>query len=176
MARIHPITLNIINTQDTMTNQNKDLPPLKNIEQSGTYTMKLTRPKDDKLYERFKKNKKGFASCRLFFIDENGNCMTKNFSVEYGKGLALLVGKMTGQFVKEPSQQMSVEQLIKFVEPAFGKKAVIELEVTPDKEWNGKMQFNYKLGKITSLGVGAPYAPKAQEDVPERFTTEEPPF
>lgn len=175
MALIHPITLNIIITQDTMNKPNNELPPLKNIEQSGTYTLKLTRPKDDKLYDRFKKNKKGFASCRLFFIDDKGNCMTKNFSVEFGKGLAMLVGKMTGTFAPEPSQQMSVEQLIKYVEPAFGKKAVVELVVTPDKEWNGKMQFNYKLGKITGLGVGAPYAPK-EEEVPERFTTEEPPF
>lgn len=147
---------------------NNELPPLKNIEKSGTYLLKLVKPKDDKMLERFKVNKKGFASCRLFFVDGDGNCMTKNYSVEFGKGLAMLVGKLTGSFTPEPPTSMTVDNLIRFVSPAFGKKATIEIEATPDKEWNGKMQFNYKLKKITPVeAVGY-----KSEDIPESFSSE----
>jgi hypothetical protein len=152
-----------------MTQPTNDLPPLKNIEKSGTFILRLTKPKDDKMLERFKVNKKGFASCRLFFVDGDGNCMTKNYSVEFGKGLAMLVGKMTGKFTPEAPTSITVENLIRYVEPAFGKKAVIELEVTPDKEWNGKMQYNYKLKKITPQDA-AVYGNKS-EDIPESFSS-----
>jgi hypothetical protein len=150
---------------------NNELPPLKNIEKSGTFLLKLTKPKDDKMLERLKVNKKGYASCRLFFVDGDGNCMTKNYSVEFGKGLAMLVGKLTGSFCPEPPTNMTVENLIRFVSPAFGKKATIEIDVTPDKEWNGKMQFNYKLTKITPVeAVG--YKGQGASDVPESFSSE----
>lgn len=152
--------------EQNMNPPNNELPPLKNIEKSGTYLLKLVRPKDEKMQERFKVNKKGFASCRLFFVDGDGNCMTKNFSVEFGKGLAMLIGKMTGKFCPEAPTSITVENLIRYVEPAFGKKATIELEVTPDKEWNGKMQFNYKLKKITPHS-----APSADADIPESFSS-----
>jgi hypothetical protein len=56
------------------------------------------------------------------------------------------------------------------VSPAFGKKATIELEVTPDKEWNGKMQYNYKLKKITPVeSVG--YKSAESSDIPESFSS-----
>jgi hypothetical protein len=95
--------------------------------------------------------------------------MTKNYSVEFGKGLAMLVGKMTGSFTPEPPTSMTVENLIRFVSPAFGRKATIEIEVTPDKEWNGKMQYNYKLKKITPFG--APGQQDATGDIPESFSS-----
>jgi len=151
-----------------MNPHNNELPPLKNIEKSGTYILKMIKPKEEKLSERFKLNKRNFASCRLFFVDGDGNCMTKNYSVEYGKGLAMLVGKLTGSFAPEPPSSMNVENLIRYVSPAFGKKATIELDVTPDKEWNGKMQFNYKLTKITPVS-GEIYGKSA--DVPESFSS-----
>lgn len=152
-----------------MNEQKKDLPPLKDITTSGIYRLKLTKPKEEKLRERFKLNKKDFASCRLFFVDPEGNCMTKNFSVEFGKGLAMLVGKLSNSFVKEPSQSISVEQLIKFVEPAFNKSADFELEVAPDKEWNGKMQYNYRIKKINAIKPGQGSSESAE-------TTGEAPF
>ena len=154
-----------------------DLPPLKNIEKSGTYVLKLVKPKDDKMLERFKMNKKGFASCRLFFVDGDGNCMTKNYSVEFGKGLAMLVGKFTGNFTPEPPTSMTVENLIRYVSPAFGKKATVEIEATPDKEWNGKMQFNYKLRKITTADSSV--YEKQTGEIPASFSSEAeeaPPF
>ena len=158
---------------------NNDLPPLKNIEKSGTYIMRLARPKDDKMLERFKKNAKGFASCRLFFVDGDGNCMTKNFSVEYGKGLAMLVGKMTGTFCPEPPTSITVENLVRYVEPAFGKKASIEIEVTEDKVWNGKMQYNYKLRKISGIDAKLYGDSGKASDIPSSFSSqsdEAPPF
>lgn len=172
MATLGPFTIPISHQPNTIMNPpNNELPPLKNIEKSGSYLMKLVKPKDDKMLERFKVNKKGFASCRLFFVDGDGNCMTKNYSVEFGKGLAMLVGKMTGSFTPEPPTSMTVENLIRFVSPAFGKKATIEIEATPDKEWNGKMQFNYKLTKITPVeAVG--YKVNGASDVPESFSSE----
>ena len=150
-----------------MTQPNNELPPLKNIEKSGTYNLRLCRPKDDKLAERFKKNKKEFASCRLFFVDDEGNCMTKNFSVEFGKGLAMVIGKFSGKFAEVPPTDMSVDALLEFCNPAFGKKASVELEVTPDKEWQGKMQFNYRMNKISPVKEQ-----KKVNDVPSSFSSE----
>jgi len=171
MARLGPFTISISHQPDTKMNPpNKDLPPLKNIEKSGTYVMKLIKPKDDKMLERFKVNKKGYASCRLFFVDGDGNCLTKNYSVEFGKGLAMLVGKMTGSFTPEAPTSITVDNLIRYVAPAFGKRATIEIEATEDKEWNGKMQYNYKLKKITPADP-AVYGAKAADDIPESFTS-----
>lgn len=167
MATLGPFNIPISHQPEPHMNPpNNELPPLKNIEKSGVYLLKLVKPKDDKMLERFKVNKKGFASCRLFFVDGDGNCMTKNYSVEFGKGLAMLVGKMTGTFTPEAPTSITVENLIRYVSPAFGKKATVELEVTPDKEWNGKMQYNYKLKKITPHS-----APSADADIPESFSS-----
>ena len=126
---------------------NNERPPLRNIDKSGTYSLKLIRPKDD---ARFKKNARGFASVSLFFLDNDGNCLTKNFSVEYGKGLAMVIGRFSGAYAQTPSDQMSVEQLIRYCEPAFGKVATVELDVTPNGEWNGKPQFRYSFKKIVA--------------------------
>lgn len=142
------------------------LPPLKDIATSGSYILKLIRPKDDRLAERFKwsrpdENGKSFATCRLFFLDGDGNCLTQNFSVKHytdangvkkaPMSLAMVVGKFSGKYAQAPSEEMSVEQLFKFVEPAFGKKATVEVEVTPNGEWNGRPQYRYRFKKITAL-------------------------
>lgn len=153
-----------------MNTPNNDLPPLKNIEKSGTYVLRLVRPKDEKMLERFKKNGLGYASCRLFFLDGDGNCMTKNYSSQYGKGLALLIGKMTNTFCQLPAESITVEHLIEYVSPAFGRKATFEIDVTPDKEWNGKMQFKYKLSKISSMS--AITHPEKSKDIPESFSSD----
>lgn len=125
---------------------NNERPPLKNIDRAGSYALKLIRPKDE---ARFKKNARGFSSVSLFFLDNDGNCLTKNFSVEFGKGLAMVVGKFSGSYAVTPSDQMSVEQLIRYCEPAFGKVATVELEVTENGEWQGKPQYRYSFKKIT---------------------------
>jgi hypothetical protein len=145
---------------------NNELPPLKNIEASGTFILRLIKPKDDKIHERFKKNAKQYASCRLFFLDGDGNCMTKNFSTEFGKGLAMVIGKLSGKWVNTPSPEMTVEDLYRFCEPAFGRKATFEIEVTPDKVWNDKMQYNYKFKSITSLPTETFGTPASDEAPP----------
>lgn len=147
---------------------NNDRPPLKNIDKAGTYSLKLIRPKDE---ARFKKNARGFSSVSLFFLDNDGNCLTKNFSVEYGKGLAMVIGKFSGSYAPTPSDQMSIEQLIKYCEPAFGKVATVELEVTENGEWQGKPQYRYSFKKITGrdqklYGSAPSSAPSAEATPP----------
>jgi hypothetical protein len=154
-----------------MENTNSPLPPLKDITTSGTYILKLIKPKEEVVAKRFKPNAAGFASCRLFFLDGDGNCLTKNFTAQYGKGLAMVVGKFTGKYCPMPPETITVENLYRFVEPAFGRKATVTVEVTPDKEWQGRMQYRYKFTKIEPVAeVGykpspfaAPAAPAADE-------------
>lgn len=160
-----------------MNTPDNKLPALKNIIESGSYVLKMIRPKDEKMAERFKKNAKGFASCRLFFLDGDGNCLTKNFTAEFPKGLAMTVGKFTGTYSPAPPTDITVENLIRYVEPAFGRKATVELEVTRDpQDWQGKPQYRYKFNKITpadSKVYGSPAAPSAPVD---EFSSEAPPF
>jgi len=144
---------------------NYEKSPLVNITKSGTYKLKLIRPKAEKMEERFKKNKSGFASCRLFFLAEDGHCMTKNYSAEFGKGLAMLIGKLTGGYVEAPAQDCTIQQLIDFCEPAFGKKGVFEIEANQNGEWNGRPQYNYAVKKIAPLvDVKTESAPSDEEE------------
>lgn len=154
--------------------------PLVNIDKSGTYLLKLIRPKDDQIANRFKLNKNGFASARLFFMDGDGNCLTKNFTAggknketgaveSWGKGLAMLVGKMTGDWCPTAPADITPENLFRYVEPAFGRVAYFDVEVTPDAPWEGKPQFNYKFKKIearTTPSADAPAALSPGEDNP----------
>ena len=133
--------------------------PLVDITESRSYILKLIRPKDDKIAQRFKMNAAGYASCRLFFLDGDGNCLTKNFTAQWPKGLAMLVGKMTGQYCPAPPENITVENLFRFVEPAFGKKATFHIEVTENGEWQGKPQYRYKFTKIEPIADRAVYPP-----------------
>ena len=154
-----------------MTPNSGNLPPLKNITESGTYLLKLIRPKDEKAADRFKLSKpdadgKEFATCSIFFLDGNGNCLTERFNMKWhAKRLAILVGKYSGNYAATPSSEISVEDLWAYVEPAFGKLATVDLEVTPDKEWNGKPQFRYKFKSIVphTLPAGGGF-PKPSTD------------
>jgi len=154
-----------------MTPNNGNLPPLKNITASGSYLLKLIRPKDEKAADRFKLSKpdaegKQFATCALFFLDGDGNCLTDRFNLKWhAKRLAILVGKYSGKYAPTPASEISVEDLWAYVEPAFGKLATCELEVTPDKEWNGKPQFRYKFKAIVphTLPAGGGF-PKPSAD------------
>ena len=146
----------------------QDRPPLKNITTSGTFVLKLIKPKDDEaVAKRFKLNKAGFASCNLFFLDGDGNCLTKNFTAQWGKGLAMLVGKFSGKFCPVPPENITVENLYRFVEPAFGKTANVTLEVTQDGEWNGKPQYRYKFAKIEGAASEARAIYKQPKDEPK---------
>jgi len=146
---------------------NNDRPPLKDITANGVYILKLIKPKEEALPKRFKPNSLGFASCRLFFLDGDGNCLTKNYSAQFGKGLAMVVGKFTGKYSPTPPDTITVENLYRYVEPAFGRKATVTVEVTPDKEWNGKQQYKYKFVKIEPIADLGYSAPAPQLDAPQ---------
>ena len=142
---------------------NNERPPLKNIEKSGSYLLKLIKREE----KHFKKNARGFASVRLFFLDTDGNCLTKNYSAEFGKGLAMVIGKFSGAYAKTPSPEMSLEQLMKYCEPAWGKKAFVDMEVTQDGEWQGKPQFKYKFTKITPQDASTYQSKTTPSDAPD---------
>lgn len=132
-------------------NQQSSFPEFKSIETSGTYIVKVSTPKEDKIEKHYKKNKDGLATARIYFSTGDNKTGSVYLNPEWGKSLAIFVGKFSGTFAKDPSPQMSVEQLIKYVSPAWGQRAEVELEVTPNGEYKGKPQFKYKFKKITRL-------------------------
>ena len=131
----------------TTPSNSPDRPPLKTIDKSGTYVLRLCKPKPEKI----KLNTAGFPTCNLFFTDAEGNCFNKNYSTQWGsKAIAILVGKFSNQFVK-PSEQMTLKEFGDLINMAANCVAEVELEVTPNGEWNGKPQFKYKLKTIKCI-------------------------
>lgn len=117
------------------------LPPLQTITQSGFYRLKLVKPK----YERIKVKENKSVACRLFFIAADGQCLTKAFSTEWPKSLAILIGRMSGSFTKEIRFDPSVQEFIDYVAPACGKTVEFKVDVEQSGEWNGKPQYKYRL-------------------------------
>ena len=74
-----------------------DRPPLTSISQNGTYKLKLIKPKFDKI----KAWDDGTVSCRLFFVDDKGYCLSKSYGTKWTKPLAMLIGKFSGKFTEE---------------------------------------------------------------------------
>jgi hypothetical protein len=120
---------------------NHERPPLKSIETSGTYQLRLVKPK----LEKVRQYEDGTTSARLFFVDENGNCLSKSYGTKYGKALAMLVGKVSGKYTKEIRLDATPAEFIEYVSPACGIQCPMAVEVTPNGEWQGKPQFKYKL-------------------------------
>jgi hypothetical protein len=123
-----------------MENQH-DRPPLTSISTSGTYRLKLIRPKPEKV----KQWEDGFVSSRLFFVDDKGFCLSKNFSSKYAKALAMLVGKFSGKFTEEIRPDATTAEFLQYLTPACGQTILVGVEVEPSGEWNGKPQYKYKL-------------------------------
>ena len=92
--------------------------------------------------------------------------MTKNYSAQYPKGLAMLIGKLTKEFLAEPASNISIDDLIEYCSPAFGKKAEFELDVSEDGEWQGKKQYKYKIVSIKPLNDDSVQQTKNDQDVP----------
>ena len=138
-----------------MSTENNDRPPLTSISTNGTYRLKLIKPK----FEKVKVWEDGTASARLFFVDDKGFCLSKNFSSKYGKALAMLVGKISGKYVSEPKADLSVPAFLDYLRPATNVYFEVEVEVTPDGEWQGKPQFKYKLNFPKGKGVAASTIP-----------------
>ncbi|MEY4403809.1 MAG: hypothetical protein RIR91_1844 [Verrucomicrobiota bacterium] len=124
-----------------MTTENNDRPPLTSISTNGTYRLKLIKPK----FEKVKVWEDGTASCRLFFVDDKGFCLSKNFSSKYGKALAMLVGKFSGKFTNEIRLDATQAEFMEYISPACGQTILVGVEVEPNGEWQGKPQYKYKL-------------------------------
>ncbi len=144
-----------------MTQPENDRPPLKTIEQSGNYSLKLIAPK----FEKIKVWEDGTTSSRLFFVDVEGNCLSKNYSTKYGKALAMLVGKFSGKFTAEIRTDATQAEFLEYLKPACGQTVDVAVTVEPNGEWQGKPQFKYKLA--FARGTVKPSAAEPQSgDVP----------
>ena len=120
---------------------NNDRPPLTSISTNGTYRLKLIKPK----FEKVKVWEDGTTSARLFFVDDKGFCLSKNFSSKYGKALAMLVGKFSGKFTAEIRLDATPAEYLEYISPACGQTILVGVEVEANGEWQGKPQFKYKL-------------------------------
>jgi hypothetical protein len=118
-----------------------DRPPLTSISTSGSYKLKLIKPKPEKV----KQWEDGFVSSRLFFVDDKGFCLSKNFSSKYGKALAMLVGKFSGKFTEEIRPDATTAEFLQYIAPACGQTILVGVEVEESGEWNGKPQYKYRL-------------------------------
>lgn len=125
----------------------QERPPLKTISTSGTYQLRLCKPKPEKI----KLNKTGHPSAWIFFVDAEGNCVSKYYSVQYGKSLGMLIGKFSGQFIQTLPESASLEQLTAQIDKAVNCIAAVEIEVTENGEWNNKPQYKYKFKTITKI-------------------------
>ena len=120
---------------------NNDRPPLTSISTNGTYKLKLIKPK----FEKVKVWEDGTCSARLFFVDDKGFCLSKNFSSKYGKALAMLVGKFSGKFTNEIRLDATAAEYLEYISPACGQTILVGVEVEENGEYNGKPQYKYKM-------------------------------
>ena len=157
-----------------MNQPSPDRPPLTTIDASGVYVLRLCKPKP----EKFKLNSAGFPAVSIFFMTAEGNCFNKNYSTQWGtKSVAMLVGKFTGKYVQSP-EQMSLESFTDLINSAANCVAEVDLEVTPNGEWNGKPQFKYKFKTIKSILGNSNGQPTLNADTPQvpDFTKPDSPF
>ena len=144
-----------------MTTDNNDRPPLTSISTNGTYKLKLIKPK----FEKVKQWEDGTSSARLFFVDDKGFCLSKNFSSKYGKALAMLVGKFSGKYTAELRLDATPAEFLEYLKPAAGQTIDVAVTVEPNGEWQGKPQFKYKLGFAKGSIKAAP-APDLSQEAP----------
>jgi hypothetical protein len=120
---------------------NNDKTPLTTITQSGTYKLKLIRPKGT---DKVKVWEDGTISCNLFFLDDKGFCLWKSFGTGFGaKGLTILVGKFSGKFVENDLRiDAKPAEFIHYLEPACGQTCLVGVEVSHAKDKAGNLKFN----------------------------------
>lgn len=118
-----------------------DRPPLTSISQNGTYKLKLIKPK----FEKVKAWEDGTVSCRLFFVDDKGYCLSKSYGTKWTKPLAMLIGKFSGKFTEELRIDATPAEFMQYIEPACGKTCLVGVEAVENGEYNGKPQYKYKL-------------------------------
>jgi hypothetical protein len=146
-----------------MTTENNDRAPLTSISTNGTYRLKLIKPK----FEKVKQWEDGTSSARLFFVDDKGFCLSKNFSSKYGKALAMLVGKFSGKYTNEIRLDATPAEYLEYISPACGQTILVGVEVEANGEWQGKPQYKYKMTYPRgSQKPTAPEEPLPPEGVP----------
>ena len=124
-----------------MSNQpNADRPPLKTITKTGIYMLRLSKPKAEKV----RTWDDGTMSARLFFVDAEGNCLSQSYGTKYANSLAMMVGKMSGQYVSAFAGQ-TVEDYVNYVAKGAGKTTETLVEVSPGEPRDGKPTYKYKL-------------------------------
>jgi len=138
-------------------------PALTTISTSGLYRLRLSAPK----LEKIRSYEDGTCSANLFFLDDQGNCLSKSYGTKYPGSLATLVGRITGTFAKKIAPNATPADLQVYLKPAVGKTVDVSVEITAVSEWNGRPQYKYKL--TFPKGSQKPAAPAA--DLPS-----EPPF
>lgn len=140
-----------------------DRPPLTSISQNGTYKLKLIKPK----FEKIKAWEDGTVSCRLFFVDDKGFCLSKSFGTKWTKPLAMLIGKFSGKFTEELRIDATPAEFMQYITPACGQAILVGVEAVENGEFNGKPQYKYKM--TYPKGSQKPVVPDAlpnPEDVP----------
>jgi len=112
--------------------------PLTTITQSGTYKLKLIRPKGT---DKVKVWGDGSASCDIFFLDDKGFCLWKSFGTTYAGALAMLVGKFSGKYTNEIRLDATPAEYLQYLDPACGKTCLIGVEVSHAKDKQGNLKF-----------------------------------
>jgi hypothetical protein len=122
-------------------NQPPERPALKTITKTGIYNLRVSKPK----LEKVRTWDDGTMSCRVFFMDAEGNCLSQSYGTKYANSLAMMVGKMSGQYVSAFVGQ-TPEDYVAYVSKAAGKTTETLVEVTPDKPRDdGSPSYKYKL-------------------------------
>ena len=137
-----------------------DRKPLEPISVSGTYKLKMIRPNLDWI----KVKEDNTFTCRIMFIDGNGHKMYKAFSPMWSKPLAMLIGEFSSNFTSEIRSDATPAEFLQYIEPACGQTSLIGVEVIPDKPWNGKPQFKYKM--VYPRGSQQPIVPESNTEAP----------
>ena len=118
-----------------------DKVPLKTITKSGIYMLKLSKPKTDKV----RVWDDGTMSYRLFLMTADGHCLSQSYGTKYPKSLAMLVGKMSGNFTSEFAGR-TPEDYVSYVEKAAGKVVETLVEVSEgNPRPDGSPSYKYKL-------------------------------
>jgi len=149
---------------------NNERTPLTSISQNGTYKLKLIRPKGT---DKVKVWEDGTASARLFFVDDKGFCLSKNFSTKYGKALAMLVGKYSGKYTEEIRLDATAAEYLQYIDGACGQTCLIGVEVSHAKDKEGNLKF-YKEAPVWDYKFTYPKG--SQKPVVKDALPDNPPF
>jgi hypothetical protein len=146
--------------------------PLTKITQSGKYQLKLIAPKIEKI-----KKYPDSVSAPIWFVDAEGNNLTRWYGTKYPASLGTLIGKFTGKFMAAIKETATAEQLLAYIEQGNMCIAEIDVEYIPPKAGSAYPSFKFKsitpiIGNGNAGNGGqspdddAPAAPASVEPLP----------